>query len=149
MVPQVLKGLPDLQELQGHLAYQVHLVLQDHKAAQVLLAFEDKWEILVFQGSKEKLGPRENQVPMAPKDQLDLLVKKGKEVLVVTQDQSVFLDLLEKGVLLATVAFQDLMVCQDQRVLKGSVVLQGLQALKEAKGILVARVNLASQVPGV
>lgn len=50
-------------------------------------------------------------------------MKKANEVLEVTQAQLVLQAQREKGALLAIVAFQDLMVCPDQRVLRESVVL--------------------------
>ncbi|KAF7245053.1 Collagen alpha-2(V) chain [Varanus komodoensis] len=148
-VQQAYLAFLDLQVLQAHLVLQVHLVLRVHKAAQVHLASGDKRVTLVFQVSKEKLVPKVNLVHMALRVQLALLVKKGKEALVVTQDQSALLDPLEKGDLQGIEAFQVPMACQDQKELKESVVQQGLQALKEAKVTRAALVSRASQVPGV
>ncbi|KAL8183733.1 UNVERIFIED_CONTAM: hypothetical protein K2H54_050303 [Gekko kuhli] len=123
MVPQAQKDHRDLRVLQDHLAHQVHRAPTDLKAAQALLAFEDKWETLEFLVSKEKRAPKENLVHMAHRVQLDLVLRE-------------------------IVAFQVLMACRDPRELKVSVVRQGLRARKEARGILAALVSPASQVPG-
>lgn len=65
--------------------------------------------------------------------QLAHLVKRAKEVLEVTQEQLVLRAQWEKGVLLAIVVFQVLMVYLDRRVLKESVALLVLLDLKEAR----------------
>ncbi|KAJ6665239.1 hypothetical protein lerEdw1_004288 [Lerista edwardsae] len=159
--PKVLQGLEVLMACQGSrdqwvkLVQQVHVVLKalrDQEEKQVYRAQQEHQvflETLVFQASKEKQVPKVNLVHMALRVQLALLVKKGKEVLVGTQDQLAPQDLWENGALLGIVVFQDLTACQDQRELKESVVLQGHRGPKEVRVILGALVNLASQVPGV
>lgn len=44
---------------------QVH---QDLREALVSLASKDNWEMLVFQDLKERLDPKENLVPQAPRE---------------------------------------------------------------------------------
>ncbi|MCV4932399.1 hypothetical protein OFC23_28420, partial [Escherichia coli] len=72
--------------------------------------FEDNWVIQEFQVSKEKLAQKENQGHMVFRVLLVHLEKKAKEVLEGTQAQLVLQDQWEKGVLLAIVVFQVLMV---------------------------------------
>lgn len=76
-------------------------------------------------------------------------MKKANEVLEVTQAQLVLQAQWEKGVLLAIVAFQGLMVYLDQRVLRASVVLSVLRGLKEVRETQDVQVNLGCQVLGV
>lgn len=76
-------------------------------------------------------------------------MKKAKEVPEVIQGQSVLQAQWEKGVLLAIVVFQALMVYLDQRGLKERGVLLVLQDLKEVRGIQDVQVNLGFQELGV
>lgn len=76
-------------------------------------------------------------------------MKKAKEVPEVIQEQSVLQAQWEKGVLLAIVVFQALMVYLDQRGLKEKGVLWVLRDLKEVRGIQDGQVNLGCQVLGV
>lgn len=104
-------------------AWQGPLGLLALRAALDLREFEDNWVIQEFQVSKEKLAQKENQGHMVFRVLLVHLEKKAKEVLEVTQAQLVLQGQWEKGVLLAIVVFQALMVYLDQRVLRESVVL--------------------------
>lgn len=123
MVHLAPKAPQALQEPLVLLAWQGPLGLLVLRAVLDLRESEDNWVIQEFQVSKEKLAQRENQGLMVFRVPLVHLVKKAKEVLEVTQAQLVLQDQWEKGVLLAIVVFQDLMVCLDQRVLRENVVL--------------------------
>lgn len=122
-VHQAPKAPQALQEPLVLLACQGLLGLLALRAVLGLRESEDNRVIQEFQVSKEKLAQRENQGHMVFRVPLVHLAKKAKEVLEVTQAQLVLQDQWEKGVLLAIVVFQGLMVYLDQRVLRESVVL--------------------------
>lgn len=86
---------------------------------------------------------------MVFRGQLAHLVKKAKEVLEVIREQLVLRAQWEKGVLPVIVVFQDLMVCLDQRALKESAALWGLQDLKEARETQDVQASPAFQALGV
>ncbi|KAM6178392.1 uncharacterized protein ACDL77_016730 [Rhynchocyon petersi] len=108
-----------------------------------LLGLQDLRVVLDFLESEANRGH------MGFRVQLALLVRKEKEVPEVIQEQLVLQVQWEKGVLLAIVVFQALMVYLDQRELKGKGVLWVRQDLKEDRGIQDVQVNLGCQVLGV
>lgn len=101
------------------------------------------------QVSKEKLDQKGSRGHMVSRVQSAHLVKKANEAPEVIRAQLVLRAQWEKGVLLAIVAFQALMVYLDQRALKERGVLLALQDLKEVRGIQDVQVNLGFQVLGV
>lgn len=123
MVHLVPKAPQALLEPLGPRACQGLLALLALRAALDRRESEDNRVIQEFQVSKEKLAQRGNQGHMEFRVPLAHLVKKAKEVLGAILAQLVLQDQWEKGVLLAIVVFQGLMVYLDQRVLKESVGL--------------------------
>lgn len=123
MVLLVLKAQRALRVPLVLLAWQDLLDLQDLRVALDLQEFEANRVTQDFQVLKEKLDPKGNRGHMVFKVQLAHLVKKAKGVPEVIQEQLVLQAQWEKGVLLAIVVFQALMVYLDQRELKERGVL--------------------------
>lgn len=100
---------------------------------------------LVRMVQRESQAHEENVVKMELRVLLDLLVKKAKRVLMVSQAQMVSLEHQEKGVCQVSVAQLAVMDFQEKRVFQGNVVVQAFQVQEELRENLDVMVALVFQ----